>query len=261
MTTFKEHHEFLQTFEEESIFGWLSEKWEGKDKQETLLRHFGGLGLIDKLNKYNICKGSFNLKTIEEMSSIKDIFYDNLNNLIKVKDKGDSSDLTCIDKNDEKHLLVISSKNLNKMNVGKLDIDKLLTNSQQYIQDGYKISYGFCVRNREEFEIMKSNVEETSRETSSILEREDTVVIDWEDLNQSYKMFKSYFTNRNLEDILGSNKKPLSLKMHQQFGVLKTLEMKNNNADRILWGHIQRSGKSYIIAGTIIEDSKDKDTM
>lgn len=28
---------------------------------------------------------------------------------------------------------------------------------------------------------------------------------------------------------------------------------------KILWGHIQRSGKSYIIGGCIIEDSKDKD--
>ena len=26
-----------------------------------------------------------------------------------------------------------------------------------------------------------------------------------------------------------------------------------------MWGHIQRSGKSYIIGGCIIEDSKDKD--
>ena len=28
---------------------------------------------------------------------------------------------------------------------------------------------------------------------------------------------------------------------------------------KILWGHIQRSGKSYIIGGSIIEDSKNKD--
>ena len=35
--------------------------------------------------------------------------------------------------------------------------------------------------------------------------------------------------------------------------------MKNSEKNKILWGHIQRSGKSYIIGGCIIEDSKNKD--
>ena len=35
--------------------------------------------------------------------------------------------------------------------------------------------------------------------------------------------------------------------------------MKNCEKKKILWGHIQRSGKSYIIGGCIIEDCKDKD--
>jgi len=45
--------------------------------------------------------------------------------------------------------------------------------------------------------------------------------------------------------------------MHQQYSVIKTLNIKQNNTtDKILWGHIQRSGKSYIIAGCIINDNK-----
>ena len=47
--------------------------------------------------------------------------------------------------------------------------------------------------------------------------------------------------------------------MHQHLGVLKTLRMKKCEKKKILWGHTQRSGKSYIIGGCIIEDSKDKD--
>ena len=46
--------------------------------------------------------------------------------------------------------------------------------------------------------------------------------------------------------------------MHQELSVYKTLELKNNNKNKILWGHIQRSGKSFIMCGCIIEDSKNK---
>ena len=40
--------------------------------------------------------------------------------------------------------------------------------------------------------------------------------------------------------------------MHQKYSVSKTIQMKSEGKERILWGHIQRSGKSYIIGGSII---------
>ena len=43
--TFKDLYEFLQICEEENIIKWLEEPWIGKDKQESLLRLFAGLGL------------------------------------------------------------------------------------------------------------------------------------------------------------------------------------------------------------------------
>ncbi|NDD58400.1 MAG: FAD-dependent oxidoreductase, partial [Chlamydiae bacterium] len=46
---------------------------------------------------------------------------------INLKDKGDSSDLTGIHKKNKKELLLTTSKNITKMNVGLLDIDKILT--------------------------------------------------------------------------------------------------------------------------------------
>ena len=60
MKTFKELYEFLQSYDEPHIIQWLNERWIGKDKQESLLRLFAGLGLIEKLNKYIVCKGNFN---------------------------------------------------------------------------------------------------------------------------------------------------------------------------------------------------------
>ena len=64
MDTFKDLYEFLQLYEENNIITWLKEPWVGKDKQESLLRLFAGLGLIDKIKSYDICKGNYNEKTI-----------------------------------------------------------------------------------------------------------------------------------------------------------------------------------------------------
>jgi len=259
MNTLKDLYDFLQLNEENNIITWLNEPWVGKDKQESLLRLFAGLGLIDKLKSYVICKGSFNEKTITKNTTIKDVFYNEENELIKLKDKGDSSDLTGIYKENEKHLLVTTSKNLNKTQVGKLDIDKILTNFKQYQDEEYTMSLCICVRDRIDFETMKKNIEKTNHQLKSLLEKEDTIIIDWNDLSQSYHQFKIFYGETPIDNIINSNKTTLCLKMHQYLGVLKTIRMKNCKKKKILWGHIQRSGKSYIIGGCIIEDSKDKD--
>jgi len=258
MKTFKQLYKFLQSYNQENIYTWLEDPWKGKDKQESLLRLFAGLGLISKLNKYDVCKGNFNLNTITKMTSIKDIFYYNEKS-IKLKDKGDSSDLTCISKNNNYHLLLTTSKNLNKTQVGKLDIDKILTNYQDYKENGYTMSLCICIRNYDDFCNMITNIEKTNKKLKLFLDKEDTIVIDWIDLNQAFQEFKTSFQNKPLKKIIGSNKNTLCLKMHQKLSVIKTLKMKNYGENKILWGHIQRSGKSYIIAGCIIKDSYNKE--
>lgn len=50
------------------------------------------------------------MKNYNKNTTIKDVFYNHEDNLIKLKDKGDSSDLTGICKNNGKHLLVSTSK-------------------------------------------------------------------------------------------------------------------------------------------------------
>lgn len=259
MDTFKDLYEFLQLYEENNIIDWLKEPWVGKDKQESLLRLFAELGLIDKIKSYDICKGNYNEKTITKNTTIKDVFYNQEDNLINLKDKGDSSDLTGIFKENEKHLLLTTSKNLNKTLVGKLDIDKILTNYQQYKVDGFTMSLCVCVRSNTDFQTMKKNIEKTNKHLKSLLEKEDTIIIDWEDLNQAYHQFKMFYGEISIDNIIHSNKTTLCLKMHQDMGVLKTLGMKNSEKKKILWGHIQRSGKSFIIGGCIIEDSKEKE--
>lgn len=259
METLNDLYEFLQSYEENDIITWLIEPWVGKDKQESLLRIFAGLGLIDKLKLYDICKGNYNKKTITKNTTIKEVFYNEENNFINLKDKGDSSDLTGICKKNEKHLLVTTSKNLNKTQVGKLDIDPILTNFRKYEQDGYTMTLCICIRDIIDYKKMIQNIELSNEDLKLLLEKDDTIIIDWNDLNQAYHQFKMFYGQTPLDNIINSNQTTLCLKMHQQLGVLKTLKMKNSGKKKILWGHIQRSGKSYIMGGCIIEDSKDKD--
>lgn len=258
MRTFKDLYEFLQNYENDNIIDWLKDSWEGKDKQESLLRLFAGLGLIDKLNNYNICKGNFNTKTITIHTSKKDIFYDETNNLINLKDKGDSSDLTGIHKKNTKHLIVTTSKCLKKEQAGALDIEKV----SYYFDDypDFKISLCICIKNQEEFKIMKNRIEKTNEKLKKHIEQHDTVIIDWNDLNQSYNQFKMSFQSQSLDTIINSNKNTFCSKMHQSLGSSKTIKLKaDDKLKPILWGHIQRSGKSYIIGDTIYIDSRNTD--
>ena len=71
MITFKDLYEFLQDYKHKNIITWLTDSWDGKDKQESLLRLFAGLGLIDKLKSYDICKGNYSKKTITKHINIK----------------------------------------------------------------------------------------------------------------------------------------------------------------------------------------------
>lgn len=255
ITTFEDLYNFLQTYDG-CILEWLNVSWEGKDKQESLLRLFAGLGLITKLSEYHVCKGNFNLQTITNHTSLNDIFYDEKNKLRNLKDKGDSSDLTCISKKNDKHILTTTSKNLNKMNINKLDIDKILTNFKKY--EDFTMSLCICIRNTDDFIKMKKSTEITNTTLKSYIEKEDTIIIDWNDLKQAFEQFKLHFKDREISTILKRNKTLLCFKLHQQLAIYKTMQMKSNSVKKILWGQIQRSGKSYIIAGSIIEDSKIK---
>lgn len=258
--TFSELYQFLQNYTGESIINWMEADtiWHGKDKQESLLRLFARLGLVHKLRDYTPCKGNFNLKTIEKYNSPKDCFYDSRNTPIFLKDKGDSSDLTCIHNANDKHLLVTTSKNINKMMVGKLGIDTINTNFQQYKEDGYTMTLGICIRSKDDFDTMCRRIEETSKELKATVSKEDTIIIDWNDLAQAYHGFKTHFRHTPLDAVINCNKSPLLLKMHQQLSVLKTIQLKQKKELKVLWGHIPRSGKSYIIGGCIIADSENK---
>ena len=258
MNTFKDLYNYLLSCNLKSIITWIENEnsQEQGYRQEALLRLFSGLGLINKLKNYEYCSGNYNKKTITKIKNYNELFYID-NKLIDFRgNKGDSSDLTCLSKTDNKHILVTTSKCLKKITVDKLDIDKILTNFKQY--SGYKMTLCVCIKNIDSFTVMKERIEKTNTAVKEILNRKDTIIIDWCDLNEAYHDFRNIFSGKLFNEISKIDKPFLTFKIHQKVAVNKIMNMKTNNIQNVLLGHIQRSGKSYTIAGCIIEDGKNK---
>ena len=251
MNTFGDFCNFLKTLEITEFKEWLENNWEGKDKQESILRLFAFLKLVNKLNKYTLCSGNFNLFSIEKIIDKKQFFTKFL------KDNGDYSDLTCINDNNQRDILVCSSKNLNKYSIGNLGICKINDIFRnKYEPKGYTKTLCLCVRNKEEFLKCMYRSKKTSELLFNQICEKNTIIIDWEDLYFSFKLFKERYNNLNVENI-DVKKQIFSLKFHQQVSVDKAIYIKNNGEKHCLFGHIPRSGKTYIIAGTILKDTKN----
>lgn len=259
MKSFVDLYNYLCKSKFSNIREWLEDddKWVGKEKQESLLRLFGGLGLINKLRDYKICIGNMNLGTLNEIKNKREIFYDKKSNKINLNDKGDASDLSGINIINKNNYLLTTSKNLKKILLNKLDIDKLIVNFEK----NYKSkTYTLCVMINSKSKLLKAldNCDKTSETIKELILDKNTIIMDWKDLNESYHKFLSIYKHIKIKNLLNVEKEPLILKMHQEFSVERTMYLKKKNKKRILWGHIPRSGKSYIMAGTIIKDIKNK---
>ena len=259
MKSFIDLYNYLRKSKFSNIKEWLEDedKWVGKEKQESLLRLFASLGLISKLRDYKICSGNMNLGTLNEIKNKRDIFYDKKNNEINLNDKGDASDLSGVNLINKNNYLLTTSKNLNKILVNKLDIDKLIVNFEKHYKSK---TYTLCIAINSKSKLLKAldNCDKTSQTIKDLILNENTIILDWKDLNESYHKFLSIYKHLKIKYLLDEEKEPLILKMHQEFSVERTMYLKNKNKKRVLWGHIPRSGKSYIMGGTIIKDIKNK---
>ena len=229
-----------------NIEEFLNKKTKKYEPLETALRILVGFRCIKKLEKWKLTTGNYNKNTIKKGNLEKYLKRD-------LKDKGDKSDLTLIRKNT---LLLTTCKNWKKINIGEFDIRDI----NSIFQDKYKNFYNtyvlcICLRKKEDFDNILKNIEKSSEDIKKIIKIHHTIVIDQEDLEQGFKLFKN--TNKQKFEQKHS-KKNIRLKFHQQLSVSKTINYLKKNYTKILWGHIPRSGKSYIMAGVIIEMCKFK---
>jgi hypothetical protein len=185
---------------------WFTTNDDKQYIQEALLKLFGGLCIISKLNEFIPAHGNFNMSTFAKQLSYKEIFYKENGDKLNIKQGGDSSDFTMISKTNDKHLLAISSKCLTNEQSGKLDVEKMAFYAQKYVDMGYIVSYGFTVRDKANTDNMISRTHSSSKDLVNVYTRKDTIVVDWDDLFQAFHAFKMNFQNTLVDTIISSTK-------------------------------------------------------
>jgi hypothetical protein len=264
MTTMQTHidlYAYLQGIsgKKKSIIPWLKKTWIGKDKQESLLRQFANLGLIEKLRPYQICKGNFNNGTSRPIENMSDGYYDEKGEAIKLKDNGDKSDLHGFKEvNERKVILATTSKNNNNTNLQNLDLDSI-ENIHRIKWKGYELHICIVVRDRGELIEKTNRLQESSGRLREIINRTTTIILDWNDLDIAYKRFRKSYRKIALSTILNNEKNPILFKFHQQLALNKFKMLIIKGYKEIALGHLPRSGKTYILAGIIINGIENKE--
>ena len=249
INTFVDLYNYLISIDDIETF-LKSERWEGKDKLESIFRLFAYLNLIEPLNNYYICDGNYTEKTISKNNNIKKLFDKSL------KDKGDKSDLTLIK---DKTIIASTCKNLSNYHINDLDIrDIYHIYETKYKSNDFSLILCIVVKNKADIYKLCKNANHTSSDLVSIINNKSTIIIDYNDLYNIFKIFKCNFKNIDINNIIKINKSKIIFKYHQIVSIYKTNEILKSYND-CLWCHIARSGKSYIIACYILEDSKSKD--
>lgn len=244
-------YDYVINYDSDSIIPFLVDKWLGKDKQESLFRLFANLNVIKEFNDFTACDGNFNQGTLIKNTDKTILFNKSL------KDKGDKSDLSLIS-NDCKTLIVTTSKNLNCYCIGDLETDSIQTIYQDKYADKYSLRICIIVRDKIELYELANNSERTSKRIKDIITNPSTIIFDWNDIDIWYNIAKTTFKNKSIKDICRYVKSPMINKFHQEIAIMNTIAISQYYKD-ILWGQIPRSGKSYIIAGTIFRLSCNYD--
>lgn len=237
---------FHQVYEEirdkESILGWLSVSTSRYEKQETIARMFVVMGILPAFQGYEACEGNFNLMTVRPISNI-DSFWNS-----SVKDSGDSSDITLRSLTNPCHYIACSSKNRSESDhrsIHHLDLEKMHFYASQYKQ----CIIDFCIIIDDKLKLIESinNSHSSSGPLKKHLQR--AILVDWNDLNNAFVENRALFANPNPSKLLSF---PVISKIHQKYTVETTKRLLQTQ-DSILWGHICRSGKSFMMFRLIEE--------
>lgn len=250
--TYSELYETILNFNKDEFKCWL-EQGSGTQKGwklEASFRLFQSLECI--LQDWRPCSGNLNLEDIELMSdSKKELFEDEDGKQKFVNQGGDSSDHTMINRYNDKHIMGTTSKNLKKIQSGKLDILQLKNYLKNLEKKGYQISYCVVISCKKELEKMKDRMRKTSGDIKEILNREDTIVVDITDLLDAFSVFKDNFSGITLNQLYGIKRTPMIHKCYQGMSLQKLFYNIINGHKRLILGLICRSGKTYIMGGLV----------
>ena len=250
MNTFIDLYNYLQTINNLEDF-LINDIYKcSGDKLESIFKLYSYLGLINEFTNYSICSGNYTECTITKNIKLKDLFEKSMQN------KGDKSDLTLIN---NKNIIATTCKNLSSYHINKLDIrDIFQIYESKYKSNDYILTLCIVVKNKEDIFKLCKNANHTSDDLVKIITNKNTLIYDYNDLYNIFKIFKINFSNVLINDLIKINKSKIILKYHQFVSIYKTNKILLSYND-CLWCHIARSGKSYIIAGYILENCKNKD--
>lgn len=246
--------DFIESFRNLNILNFDEFKLLLNSSNEKTKRTQEGLfrSLLDILFPRSIpLKGTFKNKL--QVSSMNEIYNENLIS------GGNKSDQTfTID--DE--LFASTCKNLHTYGIDDLDIVDLISIYENYYRSSYpNFTLVIIIPDKKIFEDkLLSERLQSNTVITDLLKKTKYLVVDQYDLYNAFNNFKNLYQSKSIDEIISLQlslkpKKFIKFRFHQEITIRKTLKLLTSHRE-ILYGHICRSGKSFIVAGVIIELSK-----
>jgi hypothetical protein len=233
----------------------------------------------DKEYYYEHGLGNINDKKLSDFKNIKDLFPDYIKDGYISGNSGGYSDITFSSnkKNNEtgevyKILYIVSVKYIDDLNadVKSYDIQNLCTIIEDRKEDYDEIKILLFVKDKE---ILKNRFKSANKSSNILIKYISPNgnyenVYDVNDLEKYYGKLKKLLVLYNYikedndlkkfkEEYMKNVKKIFIPRFHQELFIEKINEMIENGENKILIGAIPRSGKTYIMAGTILKHVKE----
>lgn len=237
ISTYHELHTYLSNRIQtrKQFLRWLKNNWSGKEKMESCLNLFAIIGVIPQLRDHRVCIGNFNEGTIKTCVDMKRLLSQ------KVKAGGDISDLTLITRDDR--IRAFTAKNLTDIGVTKMD---LMAIAGQHTNCKYtrELCYGICVKDKKILLEKAITCDSSSVHESDVIMNTDTVILDFEDLADSFTVLKRYSS-------FNPDRKVLIPYFHQELCATRICD-KLEQDKPVVCNALPRSGKTMIM-GRIIQ--------
>ena len=229
----------------------------GYEPQETYLRVLANTGCIHQFEGFTSTKGNFSKGEIDTINNQRECFYDNNGNPIKANDNGDKSDNTMMNSTS---ILATTSKNTPKGKaIGNLDVVEI-ESIQKTHYPNKKLIICIVVPDKEKFyKMLESSRDSTCAKKILQRKKDDLIVLDHSDLVRAHERFKQKYLNKPIETILNQEKPIFCSRFHQRILSFKIIKLKNQGKKKIGLFCVCRTGKSYIVAKVIMDDSKEEE--
>jgi len=241
MQTFGDVYHFLKSFDGD-LKAWIRNHPNKERVHEAVFVILASLGLIPEVSKYVPCKGNFGTGALEELLDVEELFEESI---FRGGDGG--SDYSAI-KRESGSILATTAKYLFDFIYEDLHMDKLVAAfSVVYPQYENKRAC-IVIPDRRDFEKMKAGIHQTTNSRAKVW-LDNSIVIDHDDIQAAFNKFKLHKFK--------TTKKPSELQgVHQEYTVWKNIKMKKMGEKCVLYAHMPRSGKTFMMVGSFKADNR-----